>query len=346
METDLHAHRILVTGASGFMGSWLAEHLVQRGASVVNLLSQWEPRGRFVRSGIIHQVENVVGSVEDYSLLERLIAERGVDTVFHLAAISLEGRAFEAPHLALEVNVRGTYNILEACRKNEDTVRRVIVASSDKAYGDSPVLPYTEDLPLRGRHPYDVSKSCADLIAHAYAHSYGLPVTIGRFGNIYGGGDLNWSRLIPNTLRRLLAGEPPLVRVPARGDFMRDFLYVRDAVGAYMAMFHGLDAGVARGQAFNFAMGGSWTVLQVVRMLQRLLLREDLEPHVIPAAHGEIFHQQVSAQKARRLLGWAPRYSLEEGLEETVAWYRQYLDGTDSHEARAPLSTEAAAAMG
>jgi CDP-glucose 4,6-dehydratase len=346
METDLHAHRILVTGASGFMGSWLAEHLVQRGASVVNLLSQWDPRGRFVRSGIIHQVENVVGSVEDYCLLERLIAERGVDTVFHLAAISLEGRAFEAPHLALEVNVRGTYNILEACRKNADTVRRVIVASSDKAYGDSPVLPYTEDLPLRGRHPYDVSKSCADLIAHAYAHSYGLPVTIGRFGNIYGGGDLNWSRLIPNTLRRLLAGEPPLVRVPARGDFMRDFLYVRDAVGAYMAMFHGLDDGVARGQAFNFAMGGSWTVLEVVRMLQRLLLREDLEPHVIPAAHGEIFHQQVSAQKARRLLGWAPHYSLEEGLEETAAWYRQYLDGTDSHEARAPLRTEAAAAMG
>ncbi|PTL76903.1 NAD(P)-dependent oxidoreductase [Vitiosangium sp. GDMCC 1.1324] len=329
MSPDLHAHRVLITGASGFMGSWLAEHLVGRGALVVNLLSRWEPWGRFVQSGLVHRVENVVGGVEDYPTLERIIAEHGVDTVFHLAAISVEGLAFQSPHLALEVNVRGTYNVLEACRKNADTVRRVIIASSDKVYGDSPVLPYTEELPLQGRHPYDVSKSCADLIAHAYAHSYGLPVAIGRFGNIYGGGDLNWSRLIPNTIRRVLAGEPPLVRVPAQGDFMRDFLYVRDAVQAYMAMFHGLDAGVARGEAFNFAMGGSWTVLEVVRTLLRLLHREELQPHITPAAHGEIFHQHVSAQKARQLLGWAPQYKLEEGLEETIAWYRQHLAGGD-----------------
>jgi CDP-glucose 4,6-dehydratase len=325
MDKALHAHRVLITGTSGFMGSWLAEHLLQRGAFVVNLLSHWEPQGHFVRSGLVHRVKNVVGNVEDYPTLERLIAEHEVDTVFHLAAISVEGLAFSSPHLALEVNVRGTYNVLEACRKNARTVRRVIVASSDKAYGDSPVLPYTEELPLQGRHPYDVSKSCADLIAHAYAHSYGLPVAIGRFGNIYGGGDLNWSRLIPNTIRRLLAGEPPIVRSPPRGDFMRDFLYVRDAVQAYMAMFHGLDAGVARGQAFNFAMGGSWTVLEVVKRLQRLLHREELEPLLIPATHGEILHQHLSAEKARQLLGWAPLYSLEEGLEETVAWYGQHL---------------------
>jgi CDP-glucose 4,6-dehydratase len=322
---SLHSHRILITGASGFMGAWLAEHLLGEGAFVVNLLSHWEPRSHFVQSGLVHQVKNVIGNVEDYSALERLIAENGVDTVFHLAAISLEGLAFKSPRMALEVNVRGTYNLLEACRRNADTVKRVIVASSDKAYGDSSVLPYTEDMPLQGRHPYDVSKSCADLITHAYAHSYGVPAAIGRFGNIYGGGDLNWSRLIPNTIRRLLAGEPPLVRVPPRGDFMRDFLYVGDAVRAYMAMFHGLDAGVARGQAFNFAMGGSWTVLEVVKMLQRLLQREELEPHLTPAAHGEIFHQQVSARKAREVLGWAPRYPLEQGLEETVAWYRQHL---------------------
>ncbi|WP_163998107.1 NAD-dependent epimerase/dehydratase family protein [Pyxidicoccus caerfyrddinensis] len=332
MPTDriLTSHRVLITGASGFMGSWLAEYLRQQGAYVINLLSQWEPQGRFVQSGLVQRVHNVIGQVEDYALLERLLAEQGVDTVFHLAAISIEGRAFQSPHTAMEVNVRGTYNVLEACRRNSDTVRRVIIASSDKAYGDSPVLPYTEDMPLQGRHPYDVSKSCADLIAHAYAHSYGLPVTIGRFGNIYGGGDLNWSRLIPNTVRRLLAGQPPLVRMPPQGDFMRDFLYVRDAVRAYMAMFDGLDAGMARGEAFNFAMGGSWTVLDVVRTLQRLLHREELVPDVLPASHGEIFHQHVSAEKARRLLGWAPRYALEEGLRETAEWYREHLSATSS----------------
>lgn len=342
MNIPLHSHRILITGASGFVGSWLAESLVDQGAHVVNLLSHWEPRGRFVHSGLVHRVENVIGSVEDYSALERLLAQHGIDTVFHLAAISLEGLAFQSPRTAFEVNIRGTYNLLEACRKNADTVKRVIVASSDKAYGDSPVLPYTEDLPLQGRHPYDVSKSCADLISLAYHQSYGLPVAIGRFGNIYGGGDLNWSRLIPNTLRRLMNGQPPLVRVPPNGSFRRDFLYVRDTVGAYLSMFHGLAHPEVHGQAFNFAMGGSWTVREIVRTLQALLGREDLEPDLVPQQHGEVLHQHVSADKARRLLGWAPRYSLEEGLRETVAWYRQYL--ASDLPASVPMLQEASSA--
>lgn len=321
----LRGHRVLVTGASGFMGSWLTECLLEQGATVTTILADWNPDSHFVRSGIVHRVNNVVGSIEDYDLLEKVIGDRGIDTVFHLAAVSVEGLAFEKPRLAFEINIRGTYNILEACRVRSDLVRRVIVASSDKAYGDSPVLPYTEDMPTLGRHPYDVSKSCADLIARSYYHSYGLPVAVGRFGNIYGGGDLNWSRLIPNTIRRLLSNESPLIRMPDKGNFMRDFLYVKDAAHAYIAMFEGLARPEVHGEAFNFAMGGSWTVLEVVQKLQQLMNCEHIETVIMNQSHGEIWHQQVSAEKAQKMLGWSPRYSFDKGLAETIEWYLEYL---------------------
>jgi CDP-glucose 4,6-dehydratase len=321
----LRDRQVLVTGASGFMGSWLTKHLLEQGATVTTLLADWNSDSYFVRSGMVHQVTNVVGSIEDYDLLEKVIDDQGINTVFHLAAVSVEGRAFEKPRQSFDINIRGTYNVLEACRSHPDLVQRVVVASSDKAYGDSPVLPYTEDLPTLGKHPYDVSKSCADLIAQSYHHSYGLPVAIGRFGNIYGGGDLNWTRLIPNTIRRLLRNERPLVRMPAQGDFMRDFLYIKDAVNAYISMLEGLESPEVHGEAFNFAVGGSWTVLEVVKKIQQLMNCEDIEPLILNQDHGEIWHQQVSTEKAQKILGWTPRYSFEAGLTETVEWYLKFL---------------------
>ncbi|HBB31780.1 MAG TPA: sugar dehydratase [Cyanobacteria bacterium UBA8803] len=325
---ELHTHQVLVTGASGFMGSWLTEHLLAQGATVTTLLADWNPNSYFVQSGLINRVSNVVGTLDDYALLEKTIKERQIDTVFHLAAISVEGLAFSNPRLSFEINIRGTYNLLEACRKHADAMKGIVVASSDKAYGDSHILPYTEDLPMQGKHPYEVSKSCADLIARSYYHSYGLPVAVGRFGNIYGGGDLNWTRLIPNTIRRLLKQEPPTVRIPSQGDFMRDFLYVKDGVNAYTSMLAGLARPEVHGQAFNFAMGGSWTVMEVVQKLQKIMDCEHIEPLVEQASHGEIWHQHVSAEKAQRMLGWTPQYSLEEGLVETVDWYTNFLSSS------------------
>lgn len=323
--SNLNQARVLVTGASGFMGSWLTQYLLEQGATVTTLLADWNPDSYFVRSGIVHRTKNVVGSIEDFDLLEKVIGEHKIDTVFHLAAISVEGLAFENPRLAFEINIRGTYNVLEACRVHSDLVQRVVVASSDKAYGDSPILPYTEDLPTIGKNPYDVSKSCADMIARSYHHSYGLPVAVGRFGNIYGGGDLNWSRLMPNTVRRLLNNDPPLVKMPIQGSFKRDFLYVRDGVNAYISMFEGLARREVQGEAFNFAMGGSWTVMEIVQKIQKLMGREDIQPHIVKQSHGEIFHQHVSTEKAKQLLNWTPRYSFDQGLTETVDWYVDFL---------------------
>ncbi|MBW4562756.1 MAG: GDP-mannose 4,6-dehydratase [Mojavia pulchra JT2-VF2] len=337
MNNILREHRVLVTGASGFMGSWLAKYLLDQGATVTTILADWNPNSYFMRSGIFQRVQNVIGSIEDYNLLEKLIGDRGIDTVFHLAAVSVEGLAFEKPRLAFEINIRGTYNVLEACRVHSDVVKRIVVASSDKAYGDSPVLPYTEDLPTVGKNPYDASKSCADMIARTYSHSYGLPVAVGRFGNIYGGGDLNLNRLIPNTIRRLLKNEPPIVRVPTQGSFMRDFLYVKDAVNSYVAMFKGLENPDVHGEAFNFAMGGSWTVLEIVQKIQRIMNREDIEPMLVPQTHGEIWHQHVSTQKAQKVLGWTPYYSFDEGLRETVEWYVEFLCGSVLANGRTPL---------
>lgn len=311
------------------MGSWLTETLLHQGATIATLLADWHPDSHFVRSGIVHRVKNVIGSIEDYNLLEKVIGDCGIDTVFHLAAISVESLAYQKPRIAFETNIRGTYNVLEACRVHSDLVQRIVVASSDKAYGDSPILPYTEDLPTLGKNPYDVSKSCADLIARSYHHSYGLPVAIGRFGNIYGGGDLNWSRLIPNTIKSLLSNERPRVRKPSQGSFRRDFLYVKDAVNAYISMFEGLERKQVHGEAFNFSMGGSWTVLEVVQKIQQIMNREDIEPLIVEQSHGEIWQQHVSTQKAKEILGWTPRYTFDEGLAETIEWYLKFLLPSD-----------------
>jgi CDP-glucose 4,6-dehydratase len=326
-EHAMQGHHILITGASGFVGASLTARLLDAGAEVTTILATWEPHSYFVSSGMIHHTTNVIGSIEDYDTLQRTILGHKIDTVIHLAAVAVEGKAFQAPRQAFEVNIRGTYNLLEACRLHADLVQRVIVASSDKVYGDSATLPYVEDMALLGRHPYDVSKVCGDVLAQSYAHSYGLPIVIGRFGNIFGGGDVNWSRLIPGTIRLLLMDKPPVLRVHPHGSFRRDFLYIQDTVDAYIAMLEALNDPAIHGHAFNFALGESWSVAEVIQEIRRLLGKEHLVPQIVIATHGEILQQHMAIHKASQLLHWTPRYAFTTGLAETVEWYVKFHDG-------------------
>ncbi len=318
-----------VTGATGLVGSWLVPALLQRGARVVVLVRDHDPHSHLIRSGTIARTTVVNGKLEDIADLERAIAGHGVDTVFHLGAQTLVGPALRDPLGTMESNVRGTWNLLEACRRQAAQVKRVVIASSDKAYGDVPTLPYTEDTPLRGQHPYDVSKSCTDLVAQAWHHSYGTPVVIARCGNIYGGGDLNWSRIIPGTIRSLHRGERPGLR--SDGTFLRDYVYVEDAVSAYIAMADALDCtpdgqpgGPIAGQAFNFGPGTPLSVLDVVAAITRLMGREDLPPIVRNEARAEIHDQYLDSTRATARLGWKPAWDLDAGLAPTIAWYRDY----------------------
>lgn len=313
---------VLVTGATGLVGCWLVERLAAAGADVVCLVRDWVPRSRLATSGMIGRVKVVRGDVCDQGGMERALGEHEVATVFHLAAQTIVGIANRNPVSTFEANVRGTWATLEACRRSP-RVEQVILASSDKAYGDQEHLPYDESTPLQGTHPYDVSKSCADLIARAYAVSYGLPVAITRCGNFYGGGDLNWNRIVPGTIRSVLRGRRPVIR--SDGTFIRDYFYVEDGAAAYMALAEALAGrpGLA-GEAFNFSNEIQVCVLDLVRRILRLM-GSDLEPEVRNEASNEIIHQYLSAEKARRVLGWSPLFTLDQGLERTVSWYREFL---------------------
>ena len=317
--------RVFGTGATGIVGSWLVEDLLAQGAYVVALVRDADPQSELYRSGDIQWVSVVNGALEDFWTLERAINEHEVDTVFHLGAQTIVGTAHRFPLPTLEANIRGTYNLLEACRLHKDIVQRVVIASSDKAYGEQPNLPYTEDMPLNGRHPYEVSKSCADLIAQAYHHTYGLPLAIARCGNVYGGGDLNWSRIVPGTIRSFLWDERPMIR--SDGTYVRDYIYVKDVARAYMRLAECLDDDRARGEAFNFSTESPLTVLELVRTIQRLMDCEHIEPLILDCAEGEICAQHLSAAKARTVLRWQPQFELERGLRETIEWYRVFLEG-------------------
>lgn len=317
--------RVLVTGATGFIGSWLVKDLLARGAAVVALVLDVDPQSELYRSGDVHRVTVVNGALEDFAAVARAVNAHEVDTVFHLGAQTLVGTANRFPVPTFEANIRGTWHVLEACRIHRDLVRGVVVASSDKAYGESPTLPYTEAMPLQGRHPYDVSKSCVDLLAQAYHATYRLPVAIARCGNVYGGGDLNWSRLIPGTIRACLRGERPVVR--SDGTFTRDYLYVKDVVRAYRVLGEQVETPGVSGEAYNFSAGSPVTVLALVAEIQSLLRRRDLAPDVRNAAQAEIRHQHLSAAKARTALKWRPEFDLRRGLRETIAWYRAFLAG-------------------
>lgn len=317
--------KVLVTGATGLVGSWLCRRLLAEGAQVVALVRDWDPQSELIRSGDVLRCAVVTGRLEDYGTLERALSEHETDTVFHLGAQAIVGTALRSPLPTFESNIRGSYNLLEACRVHRELVKRVVVASSDKAYGEATVLPYTEDMPANGRHPYDVSKSCTDLLAATYAETYQLPVAVARCGNIYGGADLNWSRIVPGTIRTVLEGRPPVLR--SDGTFVRDYLYIEDVVDAYLALAEGSNQEGIRGQAFNFSPERPMTVLELTRLLLDVLKRTDLEPIIQNAARAEIHDQYLDASKARRLLGWSPRIPLREGLERTVAWYRTFLGG-------------------
>jgi CDP-glucose 4,6-dehydratase len=313
---------VFVTGASGLLGGWLVRRLVESGADVTCLVRDWVPQSELVRARWIERVKVVRGDVRDAAVLERALGEYEIDTVFHLAAQTIVTIANRNPISTFETNIGGTWNLLEACRRSP-RVRQVIVASSDKAYGDQEVLPYDENTPLQGRHPYDVSKSCTDLISQTYAVTYGLPVAITRCGNFYGGGDLNWNRIVPGTIRSVLRGERPLIR--SDGNYIRDYFYVEDGAAAYMLLAEKLAGQPAlAGEAFNFSNELQVTVLELVRRILAVM-QSDLEPDVRGEASNEIRHQYLSAAKARQMLAWEPLFTLEQGLERTIAWYREFL---------------------
>ena len=330
---DWEKRRVFVTGATGIVGSWLVRRLLEHGAYVVALIRDWDPQSEMVRGGDVMKVNVVNGRLEDYGALERAINEHEVDTVFHLGAQPIVTTALRNPLPTFEANVRGTYNLLEACRVHRGLVKRVVVASSDKAYGDAPTLPYTEDMPANGRHPYDVSKSCTDLIAISYAHTYELPVTVARCGNIYGGGDLNWSRIVPGTIRSLWSGERPIIR--SNGKYTRDYIFVDDVVTAYLTLGERAEDEAVRGQAFNFSPETRVQVLEITRQIQHLMGRADLEPLVLDQAKAEILDQYLDSSKAKRVLGWTARYTLEDGLRRTIGWYERYLEAAVRRPARA-----------
>lgn len=315
--------RVLVTGATGIVGSWLVKELISKEACVVALLQDADLQSELYRSGDIERVSAVNGALEEFWTLERAINLYEIDTVFHLGAQTIVGVAHRFPLSTFEANIRGTYNLLEACRLHSNMVRRVIIASSDKAYGKQDNLPYTEDMRLDGRHPYEVSKSCADLIAQAYSHTYGLPVAIARCGNVYGGGDRNWSRLVPGTIRAFLRKERPVIR--SDGTYVRDYIYVKDVVQAYMRLAEFLDDEQVQGAAFNFSTESPITVLNMVATIQGLMHCEEIDLDIRNSAEGEIRDQFLSAAKARAVLRWKPQFGLEQGLIKTIEWYRAYL---------------------
>ncbi|MBU6408790.1 MAG: GDP-mannose 4,6-dehydratase [Verrucomicrobia bacterium] len=315
--------RVFVTGATGMVGSWLVKDLLEAGAKVAVLVRDADPQSELYRSGDFRQTSLVQGEMESYPTLERAMNEYEADTVFHLAAQPIVGAAHRRPLPTFETNIRGTYNLLEACRALPGLVERIVIASSDKAYGEHHHLPYTEEMPLQGRHPYEVSKSCADLIAQSYHQTYGLPLAILRCGNIYGGGDLNWSRIVPYTIRCCLNDERPVIR--SDGQYVRDYIYVKDVSRCYMRAAERLSEKKVQGQAFNFSLERPLTVLEIVALLQQLMNCTHLKPDVQNTAVGEIRAQYLNTGKARDLLNWRPEYTLEQGLNETIAWYRSYL---------------------
>ena len=316
-----HGTRVLVTGAGGFVGGALAAELVRRGASVVTILRDARGDRRLSLLGIAGRVEVVYGSIADYATVERTFNEYEVEHCFHLAAQAMVGVANRSPLSTFESNIRGTWTLLEAARQSR-FLRGFVFASSDKVYGDQAALPYTEDAPLCAIYPYDASKLCAETLVRSYAATFGLPIGIVRCANIYGDGDLAWSRIVPGTIRSMLSGESPLIR--SDGTLERDYLYISDAVDAYLTLGEAIARDDVNGQAFNFGWGRGFSALQIVRAILAHADRP-IEPTILGQNRGEIQRQWLSAEKASRVLGWSPKVLLDEGIFRSVRWYREFL---------------------
>ena len=310
---------VLVTGATGLVGGWLVRSLLEAEADVVCLVRDWVPQSELNRSQMVEKVKVVRGDVRDQRLLERALGEYEIDTVIHLAAQTIVPIANRNPVSTFDTNVAGTWALLEASRRTP-TVRQIVIASSDKAYGEQATLPYDEKMPLQGVHPYDVSKSAADLIAQSFASTFGVPVIVTRCGNFFGGGDLNWSRIVPGTIRSILRNSRPVIR--SDGEYVRDYFYVEDGASAYMFAAERLASNrELAGEAFNFSTEQPITVIDLTRLILRLM-GSSLEPDVRNDASNEIRRQYLSAHKARTVLGWTPQFTLEDGLRRTIEWYR------------------------
>lgn len=314
MADSWKGKKVLVTGANGFVGSWVTEALVNSGASVVALIRDSIPNSNLNISGTVKKISIMNGSLTDLKLVERAFNEYEVNTVFHLAAQAIVGVANRSPISTFESNIMGTWNILEACRTSKN-FEKIIIASSDKAYGDQEKLPYTEDAPLMGTYPYDASKACSEIIARSYSKTYGLKTSIARCANIYGGGDLNMSRLIPDMMTSLLQNKPLIIR--SDGKMERDYIYVKDAVNAYLLL---AEKG-RTSEAYNFGTGQPITVLELVEKIIQASGKKDAKMKVLGEAKYEIQRQYLNSEKARKALGWQPKYGLEEGLKETYGWY-------------------------
>jgi CDP-glucose 4,6-dehydratase len=318
---------ILVTGAQGFIGSWLVSRMLEEGARVVVLRRDIPAESRFGIEGLEERCDVVLGDLVDYESLVRALNEYEVKAVFHLGAQTIVGTANRSPLSTYETNIRGTYLLLEACRAVGvvgDGIERVVVASSDKAYGNHDELPYSEDFPLQPRYPYDVSKAATDMIARSYAVTYGLPVAVTRLANVYGGGDFNFSRIVPDTARALVRGERPVIR--SDGTPERDYIYAPDAVDAYLAIARSLDDPAMHGRAWNAGAGRPYSVREIVSRLIAVSGR-DAEPDVQGEGtpHGEIDRQFLDSSRIRAELGWEPRWELDDGLRETWTWYERHL---------------------
>jgi CDP-glucose 4,6-dehydratase len=319
--------KVLITGATGMVGSWLAKNLIKRKAVVVALVRDIDYRTEFYRSGDYMESHVVNGSLEDFSTTERAINEYEIDTVFHLGAQTIVGAGYREPLQTFESNIRGTYNILESCRRHNDLVKRIVIASSDKAYGISNKLPYTEDMQLKGSHPYDVSKTCTDLLAQTYFHTYELPLAIARCGNIYGGGDLNWSRIVPGTIRSLLNNQRPVIR--SNGKFIREYIYINDVIEAYLKLAESANKKGISGEAFNFSTESRMSVIEIMNVIREIMGKNELEPEILNQNLKEIPEQSLSAKKAHDVLGWHSKYDMKKGISETIEWYKEFFNVRD-----------------
>lgn len=319
--------KVFVTGPLGLLGPWLIEELLREGASVIALVRDQAGESLFYQKKLHEKTTVIAGDLCDYQLLVRILNEFDIDTIFHIGAQAIVGVANRSPLSTFESNIRGSWNLFEAARYSP-WVKKIIVASSDKAYGEQPVLPYTEEMPLQGRHPYDVSKSCTDLIAQTYFHTYKLPICITRCGNFFGGGDLHFNRIVPGTIRSLLQGKRPIVR--SDGTLIRDYIYVKDVAHAYILLAKKMDDEVLHGQAFNFSTDQPYSVLEMIQKIACACGVNNADPIVQNSASNEIAQQSLCSKKARDILGWQPAYGLDAGLQETYGWYKEYFDTINS----------------